>query len=175
MEEEWVQQTFVPGQPTDARKDPASSREGPGVRDEVGTAEPPYSGADRRAAETRGEGRRGIRPPVARGFSDAGPELDPGLKEALDKLAAYAKEFGPPKTMKESANTVAFPIIRRTWPRQGILNPPLRRAIDYQSTARKSLLFFFCDECGGMVEKEGAHEGDPDACDLEKVRQVMEW
>jgi hypothetical protein len=68
-----------------------------------------------------------------------------------------------------------FPVTRRVFPRQDIFSPPpLRRGIDYQSTARKSMPLHLCKECGGAVYKPDDHERDPDACKLEKVRQVME-
>ena len=150
MEEERLQSALVPSQSADTRQNSASPREGSDVRGAPGTGESPDSGADRGAPETGSEGSGRTGSPAPPGLPDAGQKSDPGLK--------------------------VFPVIRRVFPPQSILSPPpLRRGIDYQSTARKSLLFIFCDECGGVVDTPDAHKEDLDACDLEKVRQVMEW
>ena len=98
---------------------------------------------------------------------------DKELEKALAKLAA--DHAGP--TSLESAkerilSSQPFPIIRRRFHQRSPWALPLRRNIDYQSGSAK--VFIFCDECGGIIDKEDDHLLDPEACKLEKVRQVMD-
>ena len=95
------------------------------------------------------------------------------LKKALARIAAAYGEGHEPSSPGSGPDLSALvlPVIRRKFPRHQWA-PPLRRSIDHQSGPRK--VFLFCKECGGGVETQNAHEKDPGACDMEKVRQVME-
>lgn len=85
------------------------------------------------------------------------------LAAALDR-----KPGDPPSTDLLKA---AFPVIKRKFT-QELMASPLRIGIDYHSSARK--VFVFCEVCGGIVDSSYEHVDDPDACEREKVRQIME-
>ena len=88
----------------------------------------------------------------------------------LKELAAAAgRELGdaPPAGLPD----FVLPLVRREFARYPA-SVPLRRNIDYQGSARKA--FLFCGVCGGIIESQDDHARDPDACEREKVRQVME-
>lgn len=94
------------------------------------------------------------------------------LKKALARIAAaYGDGHEPSAPVDADLSALVLPVVRRRFPRHPWA-PPLRRGIDYQSGPAK--VFLFCEECRGVVGTQDAHDKDPVACDLEKVRQVME-
>ena len=98
--------------------------------------------------------------------------MSDGLKEALARIAAaYGDGHEPSAPVDADLSALVLPGVRRRFPRHPGA-PPLRRGIDYQSGPAK--MFLFCEECRGVIDIQDAHERDPAACDMEKVRQVME-
>lgn len=67
---------------------------------------------------------------------------------------------------------VLFPVVRRKI--RPSAAPPLRRGIDYHSPVQRTFPAFTCANCGGPLFSPSDHEKDSEACESEKVRQVME-
>lgn len=126
-------------------KDPSNER-----RNVLGSSSPgaPDPGEDREAPKTGGEERGGAGQTVTTGFSPTEQNAISGLKN------------------------LTFPMIQRRFAPALPWTSPLRRGIDYQS--RPGPIFIFCEECRGIMGAVDDHEKDLGACDLEKVRQIME-
>jgi len=96
-------------------------------------------------------------------------------KDAVDRLVRLAKEVDlPDPEPRPGVAQFVFPLVRREFRQRPPWVEPLRRGYDYQGSARPTLLVHQCDVCGGGMAEPDAHERDPDACEREKVRQVME-
>lgn len=95
-------------------------------------------------------------------------------QEAVDRLVRLAKKVDPDPGPSPDLGSFVFPLVRREFRQRPPWVEPLRRGIDYQSSGRPALLVHQCDVCGGGMTEPDAHEKDPDACEREKVRQVME-
>ena len=98
-------------------------------------------------------------------------------KEAVRRLLRLSDAADPPPPLDSGPDPdisgFVLPVVRRGFGPVG-LSPPLRRTFDYQSSSRRALLIYECARCGGPVPSKDAHDEDAEACEREKVRQVME-